>query len=352
MPEGRHFVSARYAASLNAPEIQSPRDVASGLWVLVNTSLPYDPLSVCLVDSMGQSIVLPTLGYSFGANQTGSFLRAGQTYTMNVQAKGGKPNISFKATFVDILITSLTDPDGNGNYQGLVTLPAPGLQRAMANPTQVAAPQTLGLLADDGSTESRFSNLVNTANAGVISDRNTGNPLSNASVAALIAQTNASGESFFSAWLSGQSNPQVTGADGRYSVLADSGNFRLDVTRAGYQPYRSDNIDAGVESLSKNIALTPVINEAATQKIYITASGFQPAVTKVNAGAVVEFINLDLVDHAATGSAFDSGVLAPGASYKVKLGTSSSYSDGTGSSSTASIVIDGGRSVFMPMLAR
>ena len=296
-------------------------------------------------------MALPTFGFGAMNGTTSLPLVSGETYTLNVQ---GKPNAHyFKVTFEDILVSSLVDADGNGTYQGVFTI-APSVQAAQ---TQAGlATHKLGLVLEDGSVEGNYSSVINTASAGTIRDRSTGNPLANASVAALIAQTNESGESFFTAWLaaqSGQGNPQVTGVDGQYSYNADSGVYRLDVTRSGYQPYRSDNIDAGAGALNKDIGLTPVINDAATQKIYITASGFQPAVVKVAAGAVIEFINMDLVDHAATGSSFDSGVLTPGTGYKVKLtGGSHSYTDGAGASNGGVITIDGGRSVFMPMLAR
>ena len=361
LPAGRHLISARYsdsagfASALDAPEIQSPRDAASGLPTLVDPTLPFNPMSVCFVDRQGRSIAMPTLGYSFDASQAGSWLRSGETYTVSVAGDGSR-NQYFKATLEDLLVSNLRDDDGDGTFTGVIAIPS-ALQTAQVHANAAtAATSKLGLVVGNDAVESSFASTVSTASVGVISDRSTGNPLANASVAALIAQTNASGESFFTAWLatqSGQGNPQVTSADGQYGYSAGSGTYRLDVTRSGYQPYRSDAIDAGAEALNQNIALTPVIGEAATQKIYITPSGFQPAVAKVYASAVVEFINLDLVDHAATASAFDSGVLAPGASYKVKLATGNyTYADGNGSSSMAVIQVGGARQVFMPMLGR
>lgn len=354
LPDGRSFIHARYDtgvnAGVNAPEIISPRDMASGLPMFVGRNLPFNPMSACVVDSKGRSMALPSLGFVFHTVQWLYHLQPGETYTMSVE---GKPNAnqSYAVTFEDVLISSLTDEDGDGVFKGSFTVPTSAkMQATLAN-----ASSSLGLLVSDNNVEHRFGSEVSTGGNGVVRDRSTGNPLANASVAALIAQTNESGASFFTAWLAAQGNPQVTGADGQYRFAADNGVYRLDVSRSGYQPYRSENLDADAGSLNQDIALTPEIAEAAAQKIYITASGFQPASVKVNAGAVVEFINMDVADHAATGSAFDSGVLAPGASFKVKLsGGSYTYTDGASSASSAVIQVegDGVTRIFLPMLAK
>ncbi len=350
LPEGRSYIHARYENASNAPEINSPRDVASGQATGIFSNLPFNPMSACVVDSKGRSMAIPSLGFVFHTIQWTYRLQPGETYTMSVE---GKPNTnqSYAVTFEDVLISSLTDEDGDGVFKGSFTLPnTANMQAKLAN-----ASASLGLLVTDNNVESSFSSAVSTGGNGVIRDRNTGNPLANASVAALIAQTNESGESFFTAWLAAQGNPQTTGADGQYSFNADSGVYRLDVSRSGYQPYRSENLDVDKGSLNQDIALTPAIAEAAAQKIYITASGFQPASVKVNAGAAVEFINMDVADHAAVGSAFDSGALAPGASFKVKLNAGSyTYTDGAGSPSSAVIQVDGdgGARIFLPMLAK
>jgi plastocyanin len=127
---------------------------------------------------------------------------------------------------------------------------------------------------------------------------------------------------------------------------------RIAVTRSGYQPYRSRDIDAGAESLNKNIALTPLINGGASQVVYITSNGFEPAVVNVYAGAVIEVIKVDVDEHSAEGSQFDSGLLAPGASYKVRMSTagSFSYGDGDASSAAATIVVAPGSRVLMPLV--
>lgn len=352
-----HEISARYAA------ITSPRDSASGLAtgklkLLVNPALSFDPLSVCFVDSKGRSYALPILGYSFGATQTGSWLRSGESYKVSLNASGGNLNQYFKVTFEDILISSLTDENGDGVYQGLVVMPDPGaVQSAGVNATG-----TVGLLVGNGATESRFSTAVETTSAGVISDRNSGQPLAGASVAVVVEQGSSSGQRFFTTWStsqSGQPNPQVTAADGKYSYSANVGTYRIDVVRDGYQPYRSNDIEADTTPLNQNIALSPAIAEAATHQVLITENGFLPATLNAKAGEVIEFVNVDLTDHGVTGSAWDSGVLSAGQSYKVKVTTNGTYaySNVTDGATQGTVVIGeggsvGGQRLFLPLAVK
>lgn len=356
LPAGLHDISARYAS------ITSPRDSASGLPtgrlnLLVNPSLPFDPLSVCFVDSNARSYAVPTLGYSFGATQTGSWLRSGESYKVSLNASGSNLNQYFKVTFEDILISSLTDENGDGLFQGLVVMPDPGAVQSAS----VQATAKIGLLVGDGTTESRFSTDIETTSAGVISDRSTGQPLAGASVGVVVEQTSTDGQRFFTAWSAsqaGQPNPQVTDADGTYSYSANSGTYRLDVVRDGYQPYRSGDIDASTTSLNQTIALSPVVAEATTQQILITGNGFQPATLNAKAGDVIEFINVDLAEHSINSSAWDSGLLAAGQSYKVKVTANGTftYSDATDGTTGGTIIVGDGASgsqrLFLPLVTR
>ena len=110
-----------------------------------------------------------------------------------------------------------------------------------------------------------------------------------------------------------QANPQQTGADG--------GRFLLDVSRSGYQANRTGEIDAVSEPSAHSIAVSPTIPDAATQTIAITEQGFVPLTVAVGPGNVVAFINVDLAEHAVNGSGWDSGLVAPGATHKVRATT-------------------------------
>jgi plastocyanin len=226
-----------------------------------------------------------------------------------------------------VFISSLVDADGDGTYHGTATFPAL-LTAASANATRATG--VLGLIVGSSAGENSYSVEIGTAVDGVISSRATGRPVTNASVSALLAQQASDGSMFYMAAgdQSGEPNPQVTGVDGRYSYGAGSGIYRIDVAAAGYQPYRSGDIDAGETPLAQNIALAPAIAEAAAKTIYVTANGYMPAAADVAPGSVVEFVNLDLADHSSTGSSWDSGMLATGQSFKVKFAGAGSFSFG------------------------
>jgi plastocyanin len=299
--------------------------------IKVDPSLPFDPMSACFVDSSGRSYAMPVLGYSFGATQTGTWVRSGETYRVSVNAATGELNRYYKVTFEDVLLSSLVDPDGDGAYTGVVTFPneANAAEMAAAGGESVQTlTGRLGLVTGDGMDERTYAVEVSGAPSGAIVNRTTGQPVAGASVSALVAQQAEDGSLFYSSVvpdLAGEPNPQVTGGDGRYGFSASSGVYRLDVRATGYQPYRSGDIDAAALPLAQTIALAPVVAGAPTRTIYITANGFVPAVTAVAPGSVIEFINLDLADHTTTGSSWDSGMLAAGQSFKVKLDAAGVY---------------------------
>ncbi len=360
LDQGLHRITARYAtAEAAALAILSPRDSASGLALYVNPALPYDPMSLCFTDSQGRSFFLPTLGYSFGATQTGSFLRSGETYRISVNASSGNPNQYFKVVFGDNLIASLTDEDGNGTYQGLVVMPDPGVVQSAS--MEVVA--KIGLIVGNGTTESSFSTVVASATDGVVTDRSSSQPVADASVALLAANATDDARTFFSGWspkYAGQPNPQTTGPDGQYYYHAVEGIYRLDVVRSGYQSYRSDDLDASEGALAKQIALTPEIAGTATQTIYVDEHGFFPAVVTVQPGAIIEWINVGLDEHSVSGSMGESGLLMPGASYKVQVNAAGtfSYSNSQDTLSRGTLIVDvneqpaSSNRLFLPIVTR
>ncbi|MFN8444393.1 MAG: hypothetical protein U0175_26655 [Caldilineaceae bacterium] len=186
-------------------------------------SLPFDPMSVCFVDSHNRSYAMPTLGYSFDATQTGTFLRSGETYTVSVNSKTGAINRYFKVTFEDVLISSLVDNDGDGTYSGVVTFPN------AVNAASVSATGKLGLIAGDETGESSFSVQTGTASDGIISSRASAQPVANATVSVLIGQESSEGLAYelWAASEAGQTNPQITGSDGKYSYSANTGLYRI-----------------------------------------------------------------------------------------------------------------------------
>jgi plastocyanin len=347
--EGLHNILAKY--------IVSPRDASSGLAtgrlrLQVKPSLPFDPASLCFVDSQNRSFTLSTLGYSWGASQSGSWLRSGETYQVSLSGLGNDPNAYAKVTFNDLVISSLLDSDGDGIYVGTATFPEL-IQAAGLN-----AAGTLGLIVGDVANESRFTAEVTSAPAGTVVDGRSNQPLADAEVTLLQAQEVEDGATVSTAFVV-QGAAQLTASDGLYSLNAATGLYRIDVRRTGYQPYRSGTIDVAQSALNRTIALQPEVLAATTHTVYLTANGFAPATLTVTPGSVIEFVNIDLVDHGAVGSGWDSGLLATGASYKVTVSQTGTFgyrdsgdtlNQGTLIVSTATVEPD--HALYLPLVQR
>lgn len=361
LPNGLHWISARYAqtgVNVAQVEIVSPRDAASGqaTGILVDTSLPLDPMSVTFTDSKGRTIAVPTLGHSFGATQTGAFLRSGETYTVGVDSCGVASSQRGSITFNDIVISSLTDPDGDGRYTGSFIY-NPGATAADA-----AAANELQLAIGAGATQHSYGVTVQPLSSAIVRSQATAQPLAGASVAALAAQLAESAQTLYNlvaAGVLGQANPTLTDVDGSYSFVAPAGTYRLEVMQGGYQSYRTGNIDVATGELAVDVALAPLVADAATHTVYMTANGFDPATLTAPPGSVVEFVNLDLVEHGARhASAWDSGALAPGGRFKVKLNTAGTfvYADLADALTQGVIVVandaPAARSLYLPVVTR
>jgi hypothetical protein len=108
------------------------------------------------------------------------------------------------------------------------------------------------------------------------------------------------------------------------------------------------------------VALAPVVADAATHTVYMTARRLRAGnVGTVQPGSVVEFVNLDLAEHGARhAGAWDSGVLATGGRFKVKLNTvgSFAYADVTDALTQGVIEVaaaaPAARSLYLPVVTR
>jgi plastocyanin len=354
LAEGVYRISARYPEQLQRQTASSTAPFADGLILEVKPALPFDPMSVCFVDSRQRSYFVPMLGRNMDDISDGNYLRSGETYTVSLRGAVGAVNTYVKITFEDILISDLLDGDGNGFYTGKFTVPE-NVQAAEVN-----ARRKLGLVVRQGSTATTFTSYIDTATDGVIRDRGTGLPLAGATVAALVAEEAEDGSVIFGEWPagdSGQPNPQTTAADGKYGYSATTGVYRLQVERAGYQPYRSGDIDAASVTLARDIALSPLVADPTTQTIYITDQGFVPATVTVAPGSVVEFVNLAFDERGSTGAGWDSGLLHAGQGFKVKLTAEGAYaySDSAAPLSQATITVAAGAGVenlYLPLVGR
>ena len=335
LAEGRQRIQVAY-------ELQSPRDQNSGLALDVDTSLPVDPLSLSFTDSKGRTLHPQTLGWSFGASQSGAFLRAGERYEVGINSCVDDPNQRITLALGDTTLR-LRDDDGDGRYTGSIEFGAGAA---------LAASGELRITVASGASVVSLGSTLGTLAPGVVRDSESGAPLAGASVTALAAQGVEGGGVSFGPWPAaalGQPNPQTTGADGAFSFVAPDDAGRVEVRGAGFQSYRS------WAGQVRDIRLTKAPAGAATHTVLITENGFVPAVLRVAPGSVVEWVNADLAEHTATGERWDSGALAPGERYVAAVGAAGvlSYGDAADPLSRATIIVEGGGfRLHLPLVRR
>lgn len=347
LAEGRYTLTANY--------VKSPRDAASGmatglLRLVVQPTLPFDPSSLCFVDSQGDAFPFAQLVSKDLDKSSPLALQRGETYQVSVSGLGAKPNHALKITLTDVIISSLTDADRDGIYTGSFTMDAALLA------ANVNADRSLGLLVDDGSSVVTFEIPTQTVGSGMVTD-NAGKPLANATVTLLDATEVEDSEAVYTTFSAVAA--QVTGNDGSFSFLPTSGISRIDVVAPGYQAYRSANID-GDDNVNRSVVLTPEIAEAATHTVYLTENGFEPATLLVEPGSVIEFVNIDFADHGTTSSTWDSGLLTSGGNYKVKLNNEGLFThvDSAGAGNQGQITVNGDPvalgsvKVYLPLVTR
>ena len=212
--------------------------------------------------------------------------------------------------------------------------------------------------AAECAVEQSFDLPLETASPGTVRDLFTQQPLDGAAVTALGAPGTVAAGTSFTPWPAvalGQPNPQLADDDGEYSFYVPGGISRLDVHLDGYQPYRSWDVFPMGGLLASDVKLTPQLSGPAAATVYVTDDGFEPAVISVPPRSIVEWINIDLDEHgvAATGAAWESGVLAPGKSYRVRLGETGSYTyvDSAQPLNTAVIIVQN-HQIFLPFVNR
>ena len=328
MDSGPHQFQARYGTGpAAAPTFDSSRDSATGI-INVDPSLPIDPLSLTFTDSQGRSFHPSTLEFSFGNGGSSAFLKIGETYEVGIDSCSDELNQKIRLTMTDeIVVGNLRDDDGDGRYTGSFTynLPAKGMASA------ITPGSALRFNILTGGLEQSFDLSIKSLAPGILRDMFTQQPLANASVTALGMSSSADGMTF-TPWPEvalGQPNPLTTDVDGGYNFNVPSGVNRLDVQMAEYQPYRSWDIAGGNGLLAQDINLTPEIPGTNVHTIYITDNGFTPAILTVSSGSVIEWVNMDLDEHATMATDdlwhWKSGVLESGESYRFRLNALGKY---------------------------
>jgi plastocyanin len=268
---------------------------------------------------------------------TGLRLRPGEPYQVGVDSCLSDPSQSFSIIFEDIMISSFDD-DGDGRYTGSFTY-NPGAAR-------IAAATSLRIDITSGGAARSFTMPLSNAEAGSVTDSQSGQGIVGATVTALAPSGDA-----WPAEALGAANPQTSSASGGYSFGAASDTSRIAVSVSGYQPYRSWEI-AGA-ALDRAIRLTPEMSGTPDATIYITANGFNPPLLTVRPGALVEWVNLDLAEHSATAATWESGALVAGGRYRMRVGQATiSYHDAANARSTGTLLIDGRSTVYLPLVLR
>ena len=359
LPDGEHTLSA--TAHLNGHDA-----VGETRTVIVNSALSFDPLSIRFIDNLNRKFRPTDSDGRTDESGWSVHLFANTVYTASVRLCCESPTAQVTLN-VSSTTLALTDLDGDHVYQGVFTTTAAG----------ATVTSTLTVECNGITTEAQSQVLVDPD--GVVYDINTGTPLSGAQAMCMqkgvdVANSaNGASASYFvwSAASFGQVNPQSTQADGYFSFLTPAGIYRLDVSKSGYQPYRSPDLQVVSTPVRHDVPLTPMISESPQVTITIGENGFEPAMTKVSAGTVIVFVNGDVRDHAVkgkktTGSAnvadvietggFNSGVLGSKQSHTIKLSTSGTYTyfDVANVEMAGAIIVEGagGHRVMLPLVRK
>ncbi|MCO5212672.1 MAG: GEVED domain-containing protein [Caldilinea sp.] len=291
-------------------------------YLVVDPTLPWNPLSLSFVDASGRVVRPAGNNGRLDAEGWQATLNASEPYTVWLQAAGCtavEVSANGGQSFVALSPALL---DGENGVAGQIATVASGSQSVQVKGICGGNPVDLG-----------SGTLVMRSSEGIVTDATTGAALASATVSALVANANAesgAGGDVYALWSAtdyGQTNPQVTGGDGKFGFYPPAGTYQLSAVRSGYQPYRSPDLPLAGGFLGYAIGLTPATNEAADHVIQITESGFVPGVLSASTGDVIEFVNVDTGEHVVRSSAagvmaaaadqWDSGLLQTGERYTV-----------------------------------
>jgi uncharacterized repeat protein (TIGR01451 family) len=361
LADGAHdiYAVAKYGSMTSDP--------SATVEVIVDSSLTWNPLSLRFEDDAGH--VTRPRDASGRTDETGwrIFLRRGTTYTATVETCCTDPNAVVELELDGVGSITLTDPDGDLTYSATFTTPSTG---PVIGTVRLCVTCELIKQCSDGE--------LTIDPEGTVFDLSTGQPVDAASVACMEAQASASetGESgIFTLWTAedyGQVNPQSTGSDGYFSFFTPPGTYRLEVSKPGYQSYRSPELLVVDQPVHFDVPLTPEINDAADFTISVDNTGFDPAILTVQPGSIIEWVNIDDNVHSATsvtptvscdacaaalGSSdgWDSGLLNNGEVYKRQLNTVGTYTyrDESNPTATATIIVENpSHVIYLPTVAR
>jgi uncharacterized repeat protein (TIGR01451 family) len=326
LADGAHtlYAIARFGGLVSTP---SPT-----MTVIVDSTLAWSPLSLRFIDPLGNSH--RPVDETGRTDATGWQIRLhpGETYTVSVRICCDAGTAAVALVISSTLAVEMTDREGDALYEGVFTAPA-----AQRTGGSFVLSVSCGGVTTTGGGEVLIDPY------GVVYHVGTAAALPDATVVCMEAQATSSAggaATVFDLWPAAdydQINPQLTAADGYFSYFTPAGTYRLAVSRAGYQDYRSTDIEVISEIVRYDVPLTPKIDEAVDHVIIVAENGFEPAYLVAQPGDVVQFVNMDTDGHTATaakaetaaaavgGIYFDSGLLLAGEKYTFQLTAAGSY---------------------------
>jgi uncharacterized repeat protein (TIGR01451 family) len=331
--------------------------------IIVDRSLSWDPLSLRFIDENGH-VILPK-DASGRMDPTGwrVFLRRDTVFTATVRVCCTDPNAQVKLEVPYVGDVSLVDPDGDRIFEGSFTTPNAG---PIAGPLRLCTICNLVQVCSDGSV------LIDPE--GTVFDVTQTQALDGANVACTTLQDDEQGESLgyvmWDADAYGQENPQTTMADGYFSFFTPAGTYRLEVDRAGYQPFRSWDLIVVDEPVHYDVPLTPALSETPDYTVTIGMEGFDPAYLVVEPGSVVAWLNADLDWHTTTSltptvtyggmgltalgseQGWDSGLLDPGEVYHRQLSSVGTYTYYDHENGVSIGTIEVAHRIYLPLVMR
>ncbi len=342
LSDGRHVMGVWVEFEGGDPDY--PIEAGTVAWV--DSSLPVDPASFTVTDGAGRVFAPGTLGANWGK----LVLSGKGPYQLGITACTSLDQVTLTYIGETEKNVTLTDPDGDGRFTGILDLGA----RARAGSTA-----SLSLTARSGDQEVTFDTETTFQAEGQVLDAATGQPLVGATVLLLREDGGASlalDPDF------GQANPQTSGGDGGFLFAPPPGDYRLLVTAAGYQPFRSLVYRVNDEPVAPTIRLEPVVSQEPDVVVALGEAGYDPAQLRIPPGTVVEWVNGELEPHTVTGEggAWDSGALLPGERFRrVFIAEGSfAYGDGENPLSQGKVTVDpsapppGTRFLYLPVVSR
>jgi hypothetical protein len=359
LPAGRNSV---YAVAELGERTSTP---SMPVRIIVDPSLPFDPLSMGFVEQDTTHSLRPLSRDGFlGADGWYIRLKPNTTYSFSVRSCCATPGAQLALKL------------GNAAPIALEQVGATQIYRARFTTGPAGGAVRFAVLVRCGDVDSEHPGAVEPMTSGLVVDARSRAPIAGATVALYQVVAESTGRTRVLYTADDLINPTRTDAEGNFDLPVLPDRYYLAVSAPGYQSFVGAYSGAGRTHLDTPIRLRPLPEGPPTERVVMDATGFTSRLLRVRPGATVEFVNLDLWEHTivaprdpASGQAtgkrstlaqeepFDSGLIAPGASYTVTFAEAGTYTIGDGAAEnnplTVIVAADaGGFQVFLPLLRR